>query len=199
MTSDLAAAFDAAAEHYDDDSHGRIAERLLDGLPPAGDVLDVATGTGAAAFAALRLLGARRVVAVDIAPAMIARARERAAAGDPGGRIEWWVAPAVPAPVPDASADAVLCASSLHFLGAGALADWLRVLRPGGSVAYTLPGADTFNPSPAFARLVAADLVIPATGEQAAEPAVAAGFTGVRATRAGIGGRTVYVVHGVRP
>ncbi|WP_246256899.1 class I SAM-dependent methyltransferase [Amycolatopsis anabasis] len=198
--------FDRTAERYDEDGfHHFVADRLvtgLNGVPSPELVLDVATGTGAAAFAAVRHLNARRVVAVDIAPAMIDRAVARAAEHDPGGVIAWQVAPAVPAPVEPASADVVLCASSLHFLGTAALADWLRVLRPGGRAAYTLPNAATFAPSGAFADLVARDLTIPADTTEAAATATNAGFTNATATLLKTPGdhpRTAFLVHATAP
>ena len=134
-----AAVFDGTAEHYDDDTfHARVAEALVGPLPSGPElVVDVATGTGFAAYAALRLKPAR-VLAVDLSMAMLARAEAKAAALDPDGRIEWRVGPAVPMPAEDHSADVVLCASSLHFLGAVAFTDWLRVLKPGGRLAFSV-------------------------------------------------------------
>ncbi|GAB3910134.1 hypothetical protein GCM10029964_113320 [Kibdelosporangium lantanae] len=135
--------FDEIATHYDDDLyHQVVAEKLVTGLADAPTptlVVDIATGTGAAAFAALQHLGARQVVGVDLSTGMINRARAKSARQDPLGKIAWKVAPAVPAPVDDATADLVVCASSLHFLGAEALRDWRRVLRPGGTAAFSLP------------------------------------------------------------
>jgi len=129
-----AGVFDGMAAGYDeDDFHARVADALLAGLPEEpGLVLDVATGTGFAAFAVLRLRPAR-VLGVDLSPAMIARAMAKAPELDPDGRITWQVGSALPMPVPGHSADVVVCASSLHFLGAAALPDWRRVLagRPG--------------------------------------------------------------------
>ena len=62
--------FDAAADTYDDDPHHLvIARQLVAGLRPVpepGLVVDVATGTGFAALAALEALAPRRVLAVDI-------------------------------------------------------------------------------------------------------------------------------------
>ncbi|GAB2746235.1 class I SAM-dependent methyltransferase [Amycolatopsis magusensis] len=190
--------FDEQAPAYDANGfHDRVATALVDGLgnTPVQTVLDVATGTGAAAFAALRLLDPESVTALDISGGMITRAQERAAEFDPEGRISWLVAPAVPAPASDV--DLVLCASSLHFLGLAAIEDWLRVLKPGGRVAFTLPFAGTFNPSGPIAGHVAADLPIPSDVDEAA--AVAAGFADVRVRRWETDGRVVFLVHGRKP
>jgi ubiquinone/menaquinone biosynthesis C-methylase UbiE len=178
----LPAVFDATADAYDDDPHHRrIAELLVSGLQPAPTpdlVVDVATGTGFAALAASEVLTPRRVVAVDISPRMI-----EAAAAKPGAEaIEWRVGPAVPLDLPDGAADVVVCASALHLLGAGAPPEWRRVLRPGGQVAFSIPVAADFSPSPAFAALLPADLPVPADEEGAARIATAAGFGSVRVT-----------------
>ncbi|WP_253774639.1 class I SAM-dependent methyltransferase [Goodfellowiella coeruleoviolacea] len=201
-----AALFDDLAAHYDDDLfHHGVAQALVAGLPqdpPAGTVLDVATGTGAAAFAALRHLRPQRVVGVDLSGRMIDRALAQAATLDPGQRIQWRVGPAVPAPVGRASVDVVLCASSLHFLGLAAVRDWLRVLRPGGRAAFTLPPAATFRPSGVFADLVAADLTIPADEQQAAAVATEAGFVDAVARRLDVAGerpKSVFLVYATAP
>ncbi|MEV4320573.1 class I SAM-dependent methyltransferase [Actinocrispum sp. NPDC049592] len=190
--------FDEIATHYDEDLfHQVVAEKLISGLADAPCprlVLDVATGTGAAAFAAVQHLGARRVVGVDLSAGMISRARAKSAVQDPESRITWTVAPAVPAPVPDASVDLVLCASSLHFLGGAALRDWQRVLRPGGNIAFTLPMASSFRPTGEFASLVAADLPLPRDADEAA--AVAAGFRDATAHRLDApDGKVVFLVY----
>ncbi|MFD6067573.1 MULTISPECIES: DUF2203 family protein [Amycolatopsis] len=206
VTEEIAAGlFDGIAARYDEDPfHGLVADALVDGLGCTAPerVLDVATGTGVAAFAALRLEPGE-VLAIDISPGMIAQAEAKAATHDPGKRITWQVASAVPSPVEDEGADAVLCASSLHFLGSAALRDWLRALRPGGRVGFSLPLASTFRPSEAFAAIVPADLKLPETEDDAAELASDAGFTEVTVKRLDVETedrvRSVFVVHATRP
>ena len=175
-----AARFDAAADIYDDDPHHlAIARQLVAGLRPGVEpdlVVDVATGTGFAAITALETLAPRRVLAIDNSPRMI----EKAAAKT--GRIEWRVAPAVPLDLPDGAADVVLCASALHLIGASALLEWRRVLRPGGHVAFSIPVAADFHPSPEFAASLPTDLAVPADEAGAERIARAAGFESVRVT-----------------
>lgn len=197
--------FDGVAEHYDQDAfHGIVAEALVDGLGSTSPdrILDVATGTGVAAFAALRLKPGE-VLAIDISPVMIAKAEAKSATRDPGRTITWQVASAVPSPVEDEGADAVLCASSLHFLGTAALRDWLRALRPGGRIGFSLPLASAFRPSAAFAAIVPVDLKLPSTEDEAADLAAEAGFTEVTARRLDVesGGRirSVFLVHATKP
>jgi ubiquinone/menaquinone biosynthesis C-methylase UbiE len=196
--------FDEIASGYDDDLfHQVVAEKLVIGVadaPSPGLVLDVATGTGAAAFAALQHLGAHEVAAIDLSSRMIDRAKTKALVQDPSGKITWHVGPAVPAPVQAASTDLVVCASSLHFLGAEALKDWLRVLRPDGRLAFSVPLATSFNPSPAFATYVAADIPLPTSIEEAAAIAEVAGYDDVVAHKLEIPGeRVVFLVYATAP
>ncbi|OLT13513.1 hypothetical protein BJF78_22070 [Pseudonocardia sp. CNS-139] len=175
--------FDAVADRYDEDEHhGTIAELLVAGLPrgPHDLVVDVATGTGTVAFAALRALDGTRVLAVDVSPRMLDRARAKAVAADPDGRVEWRVGDALPLPLPDGAADVVLCGSALHFLGPAALPDWRRVLRAGGHVAFSIPMAADFHPSPQFRAALPAGLPVPADAAAAADLARQAGFADVR-------------------
>lgn len=197
-----AAFFDETAEHYDDDTfHARVAEALVEPLPEAPSlVLDVATGTGFAAYAALSLKPAR-VLAVDLSPAMVARARAKAPSQDPSGVITWQVGPAVPMPSADGSADIVLCASSLHFLGAVAFEDWRRVLRPGGRLAFSVVSGSRFRPSGPFEPFVPTDITFPT--DEAGAGALAAGFVDVSAktftVNDGSRVRSVFVVHATAP
>ncbi|MFJ1762008.1 class I SAM-dependent methyltransferase [Amycolatopsis sp. NPDC088138] len=193
-----AAVFDGTAERYDEDPfHASVAEALVAPLPDGPElVLDVACGTGFAAYEALRLKPSR-VLAVDLSPAMIARAESKAASLDPSGVITWQVGPAVPMPAEDHTADVVLCASSLHFLGAVAFADWLRVLRPGGRLAFSVVSGLRFQPSGQFAELVPKDLTFPT--DEAGAGALAAGFVDVSAKTFAVGSRSVFVVHAAAP
>ncbi|WP_134667584.1 MULTISPECIES: class I SAM-dependent methyltransferase [unclassified Amycolatopsis] len=174
--------FDADAAGYDEDTfHPYVAEQLIGGLAPKPTLLvDVAAGTGAAAFAALRLEPAA-VFAIDLSPAMIEIARAKAADRDPDGRITWQVGSAVPLPIGDGEADAVVCASALHFLGARALTDWRRVLRPGGKLAFSVVSAERFKPTGKFADVFPRDLRVPGTLEEAAALATDAGFSSAKA------------------
>ncbi|WIY03631.1 class I SAM-dependent methyltransferase [Amycolatopsis mongoliensis] len=199
-----AALFDGTAEHYDEDTfHAQVADALVEPLAPGPQlVLDVATGTGFAAYAAL-LLKPERVLAVDLSPAMVARATAKAPTLDPSGLITWQVGPAVPMPAPDGSADVVLCASSLHFLGAVAFADWLRVLKPGGRLAFSVVSGARFRPSGAFAEFVPRDITFPTDETEAAALASSAGFADASAWTFTVDGgdrvRSVFVVHATAP
>lgn len=118
------------------------AEALLDaaGVGAGDAVADIACGTGNVALAAVRR-GAS-ATGVDASARLVALARERAAAeglearfltGDAGGL-----------PLPDAAVDAALSAFGVIFAPdpGRALAEMVRVTRPGGVVGLTswLPG-----------------------------------------------------------
>ena len=82
-------------------------------IAPGMRVLDVATGTGLSAEAALAAVGPTGdVTAVDISPAMVAKARERL--GD-APNVSLSVADGQALPFPDESFDAVLCNLGLMF------------------------------------------------------------------------------------
>jgi ubiquinone/menaquinone biosynthesis C-methylase UbiE len=172
MQSTIAAAFDALAGAYDKDSyHEQIAALLVEAAPPAtGDVvIDVATGTGQVAFAALRLSRPARLVALDVSAEMVRHAKLRAEQQDPDHLIEWFHQDANELPFQDSTIDLLYCSSSLHFLGRSALHEWTRVLRPGGIAAFTLPLARSFRPSAEFRKLLPPDAVPLPQSEESAE------------------------------
>ncbi|MBM7784310.1 class I SAM-dependent methyltransferase [Tenggerimyces flavus] len=132
------AGFEKRAATYDRDAwHVRYAERLVEvaGLEPGMRVLDAATGTGHAAFAAARVVGdAGRIVGVDLSPAMLTRAR---AAGVPNVEFVESDTSSLPA-LADGSFDRVLCSAGLLYLPVDtALREWHRLLAPAGVVAFS--------------------------------------------------------------
>jgi ubiquinone/menaquinone biosynthesis C-methylase UbiE len=103
---------------------------LLDaaGVAPGSLVLDVSTGTGEAALAALPILGGSgRVIGVDISPAMLDAARDRLKGSS------FWpvVADGQALPFMDGSFGAVICRLGLQFFPDPALglSEFRRVLR----------------------------------------------------------------------
>jgi ubiquinone/menaquinone biosynthesis C-methylase UbiE len=201
----MAQAFDELSGRYDDAYHDEIARALIGFVAPlpGESVVDVASGTGAVALAVAQDRVARGggapVLAVDLSAGMVKAGRERAARLGLTSAITWIVADAVPLPVADRSMDVLLCASSLHFLGSRALDDWLRVLRPGGRAGFTMPVASQFRPGGVFADLVATDLRLPETAEDARRLADNAGFSHAAARTMTVGARTVVLVTGEAP
>jgi SAM-dependent methyltransferase len=109
-------------------------------LTPDDEVLDVACGSGGPALFLAATSGAG-VTGVDVNPAGVAAATrlaaERAAArvrfleADAGGRL----------PFDDGAFTAIVCLDAINHLmdRAAVLADWHRLLRPGGRLLFTDP------------------------------------------------------------
>src|SRR5262245_22972380 len=101
-------------------------------------LLDVCTGTGDVALSAARAArGARRVLGVDFAAAMLARALEKARSCHLAARVRLVRGDAMNLPVPTASVDGVTIAFGIRNVANpdAACAELLRVLRPGGRLA----------------------------------------------------------------
>ena len=106
-------------------------------LPRGGTVLDVPAGDGFyTMLLARRLAPHGRVVAADISPAYLDRARARIARRDKLAPVEFSQADAYDLPFDDVSFDAVWCAESLISLTdpVKALKEMRRVVKPGGAV-----------------------------------------------------------------
>lgn len=121
--------------------YDRLSAELIARTPRwiGGDVLDVGAGTGAASRAALAA-GASHVVAVDIAPGLLAVGavdRPPAVIGDV--RL---------LPLCDSAFDAVIAAFSLNHVPdpTVALGEMKRVLRPGGGLVASAYAADDTHP-----------------------------------------------------
>ena len=116
-----------------------MAEALCEVVDPHADeqVLDVACGSGTAALDAARRCC--HVTGLDYVPALIERARRRAAAD--GLAAEFLTGDAQALPFPDASFDVVLSVYGVQFAPdqERAAAEMLRVCRPGGKIALASP------------------------------------------------------------
>jgi ubiquinone/menaquinone biosynthesis C-methylase UbiE len=140
--------WDKAAPFYERYWQEQLApahERLfrMASLQPGERVLDVACGTGLITFPAAEAVGAQgAVVATDISEAMVAavtgEAQRRGFAHVTAQRLE-----AENLDLPDDSVDAALCALGLMYVPDPqlALAQMLRVLRPGGRMVAAVWGA----------------------------------------------------------
>jgi ubiquinone/menaquinone biosynthesis C-methylase UbiE len=122
------------------------SRRLLDEVAPiaardqAARVVDVGSGTGALAIAAVDRWPLAEIVASDAAEGMlnVARARAVEAGLDSGSRLKFIVGAADGLPLPDASADVVISSFVFQLVPdrSAALREALRILRPGGRLAY---------------------------------------------------------------
>ncbi|WP_290653102.1 methyltransferase domain-containing protein [Aquisalimonas sp.] len=129
---------------------GRFPHLVLDAAGVGRDqaVLDVGCGTGAAAEAALERTGrGGRVAGVDPNEEMLGVARNK------GVPIEWYAGSAEGLPLPDGTFDAVISQFALMFFDdpPHALREMVRVLRPGGRLAVSIP--DAIDHSPGFSVL----------------------------------------------
>ncbi|MGW0162061.1 class I SAM-dependent methyltransferase [Mycobacterium sp. NPDC003323] len=95
-------------------------------------IADIACGTGILADRIQRELRPEEVYGLDMSDGMLAQARKRSA------QIRWMTAPAEELPFRDEFLDAVVTTSAFHFFDQpSALAEFHRVLGPGGMVAVT--------------------------------------------------------------
>ena len=105
--------------------------RLLRALPPRMGVL-LDAGCGAGAFARAVAPRCARVVAIDLSPAMIARAKSE---GVPAN-VELAVGDALEIDFPEASFDAIVSIAAVHHMDTRvALTRFASLLRPGGTLA----------------------------------------------------------------
>jgi SAM-dependent methyltransferase len=129
----------------------RVAQEFLDWLvvPEGASWLDVGCGTGALASTISTGAAPASVVAIDQSAEFVAHASRQL--DDP--RVVFLVGDAAALPLTGARADAVVSGLLLNFLPdqRGAVAEWRRVARPGGTVgAYVWDYADGMQPIRAF-------------------------------------------------
>jgi ubiquinone/menaquinone biosynthesis C-methylase UbiE len=142
MAEELAFKDEAAAEY--DRAFAHVTAYFMPFLlraahiAPGMRVLDIATGTGLSAEAALAAIGPiGHVSAADISPAMAEKARERLGKA-PNASVS--VEDGQALSFADYSFDAVLCNLGLMFFPdpVRGLSEFRRVLRPGGRVAISM-------------------------------------------------------------
>ncbi len=126
------------------------AERLVVNakLIPGQRVLDVACGTGWATMVAAQAVADNGlVIGIDIADKLLDVAKEKATSAGLSN-VEYRVGDAEALEFDDASFDALICASSIFFLRdiPKALHEWHRVLKVGGTVAFTSFGPRLLQP-----------------------------------------------------
>jgi SAM-dependent methyltransferase len=140
---------DAAAAEYDSkwgidfgpigqaQVRGKV-EKALGAWPdrPFGDALEIGSGTGYFSLNLLQLGVIERLVATDISPGMLAELT--ATANRLALEVKTWTTDAERLPFGDESFDVLFGHAVLHHLPdpAAALAEFHRVLRPGGTLAF---------------------------------------------------------------
>ena len=141
-------------------------------------VLDVPVGGGTTiAQGAPGLDGL--LIGIDLSAGMLLRAARRRVRHGLGGHVILARGDATHLPLPDSSVDRVLCFNGLHVLPAKerALAEFRRVLRPGGELIGTVLVEDGSNPYAAFVAIERlAGFFVPANAARLPALAAAAGF-----------------------
>ena len=110
-------------------------------LSPEGHALEVASGSGGPAVHLARRTGCR-VTGIDANPNGVAISTQTATLSGIAKRLNFQVADATrPLPFGEGTFDALLCIDSMnHFPNRGhSLAEWCRVLKPGGRAVFTDP------------------------------------------------------------
>jgi ubiquinone/menaquinone biosynthesis C-methylase UbiE len=142
MAAELAFKDEAAAEY--DRAFAHVTAYFMPFLlqaahiAPGMHVLDIATGTGLSAEAALAAVGSSgHVMAADVSPAMVKKASERLGKAP---NVSVSVEDGQALSFADSSFDAVLCNLGLMFFPdpVRGLSEFRRVLRPGGRVAVSV-------------------------------------------------------------
>jgi enediyne biosynthesis protein CalE5 len=138
------------AEHADaiDARACGLTEAMLAAVSPGDRVLELACGPGGLGVAAAPVVGPTgEVVLTDVVPAMASIAAERAAAAGLGN-VSARTLDLEDIAEPDGSYDVVLCREGLMFAAepARAVAEIVRVVRPGGRVGISVWGARDRNP-----------------------------------------------------
>ena len=152
--SDVRASFDRAADAYDAvavlqrEVGSRVMERLdLVRIQPQV-MLDVGAGTGWCSAALAQRYPRARVLALDLAPAMLHRARQRFSALTRWRRGHAFVGGDAEAlPVADASCDLLVSNLALQWCPDldRAFSEFRRVMRPGGLLMFSTFGPDTLK------------------------------------------------------
>lgn len=139
--------YDETSRHYDTTRRAVGSEIILGCLAshttPLDEltVLDAGCGTGAYSHAIVGHVG--RIEAIDLSTGMLAKARAKLAAQEAAGRIGFREGSITDLPFGDAAFDAVMVNQVVHHLGdadegfarlRAAVAEFARVLRPGGSL-----------------------------------------------------------------
>ena len=146
--------FDELAEAYEAGRIGYSTElyNMLVGfgLNPKLTVIDVGCGTGLASRPLIE--NGFHVTGIDVSEPMLEKARSRF----PG---TWIVAPAEKIPFTDSNFDVAICAQSIHhFKRPAAVAEMIRVVKPGGIVAVWWKVLSGEDPVKMLRDDVAADL-----------------------------------------
>lgn len=142
----IAPGFDGAALRF----YPFCADRMIFRLNPArgSKILDVATGTGNVALAAVQAVGeGGRVTAIDLAEGMLDRLQEKIAKFGIQN-IDLHVMEGTALEFRRNYFDYVICSFGITFLSdmSAGLKEWARVMKPGGRLMFSVLGIQAFQP-----------------------------------------------------
>jgi ubiquinone/menaquinone biosynthesis C-methylase UbiE len=129
-----------------------LAERVGEAIPPKGDIFEVACGTGILTYHLRKTLpDTVRIVATDLNEAMLEHARKKRS-NFLGVTFE--KADALSLPFEDGGFDAVVCQFGIMFFPdkLKGLMEMMRVLKPGGFLAFNVWDSLQQNPCAAIAH-----------------------------------------------
>lgn len=145
--------FDRHASHYDDGARIQrwsaecLAELIatLSGLASAGEVVELAAGTGLVTSHLLRLLPDAVIHASDVSPGMVAVLADKLETGHPH-RLVTEVLDATAAEAELGETSVLVCAYSLQWFAdpAETVSKWLSALPSGALCFLSWPGRDSF-------------------------------------------------------
>lgn len=159
----IAPGYDGAALRF----YPFCADRMIIRLNPArgSKILDVATGTGAVALAAVQAIGdGGRVTAIDLAEGMLDRLQEKIVKFGIQN-IDLHVMDGISLDFRRDYFDYVVCSFGITCLSdmSAGLKEWTRVTKPGGCVMFSVFGLQAFQPMMKLLveRLAHYDIVLP--------------------------------------
>lgn len=131
------------SRHFDLPARARRAGAMLDRLnaPLTGNVtvVDAGAGSGLLTLAVAARLDRGQVIAVELSPDMLARLNKRVLQAGLSDRVRPVQADAAETGLADGSVDLIVSHALLHelFDAEGAIAEWARILKPGGTIMLT--------------------------------------------------------------
>jgi ubiquinone/menaquinone biosynthesis C-methylase UbiE len=148
-SDEMAASWERRRERIFERQRG-VSEWLIDQVRarPGTTILELAAGTGETGFLVAERVGEKgTLITTDVTPAMVEAAR-RAAAARGLNNVDFRVMDAERIDLADGSVDGVLCRFGLMLMSdpSRVLKQVLRVLRPGGRLAYAVWGEPQGNP-----------------------------------------------------
>ncbi len=156
--------YDGHVEIFDaftDQFSGYAVDAILARIPAKGQstILDIGCGSGVVSIAAAKAFGPDcRVTGIDLSAEMLAFAENKAKSLRLGDRLQFTQADAESIGLPDASFDTVVSLYAWRHLPhpAKALAEALRVLRPGGTLIIAVGSAPSLKSIQGLRRVLTA-------------------------------------------